>query len=85
MWSFSLNINPSPSKNREAAGHILHAASAVPDSKLTNVPQYLIAAVARNGISEAIADWRKDRLSPEHIPHTIHLSGQSKNQMGGGV
>ena len=43
MWSFGSNVDPNPDKNREATARVLRAAPALPDSKITNVPQYLIA------------------------------------------
>ncbi|KAK4806382.1 hypothetical protein QYF61_016232 [Mycteria americana] len=36
VWSFGLNIDPNPSRNREAAVRALRAAPALPESKITN-------------------------------------------------
>ncbi|KAK4810669.1 hypothetical protein QYF61_007469, partial [Mycteria americana] len=70
VWSFGSNINPNPSRNREAAVRALHAAPALPESKITNVPQYPISAAARNGISEVIADLEKRQIiSRTHSPY----------------
>ena len=43
MWSFGSNVDPNPGRNREATVHVLHTAPALPDSKITKVPQYLTA------------------------------------------
>ncbi|KAK4810748.1 hypothetical protein QYF61_007722 [Mycteria americana] len=73
VWSFGSNIVPNPSRNREAAVRALRAAPALPESKITNVPQYPMSAAARNGISEVIADLEKRQiisrtLSPYNSP-----------------
>ncbi|KAK4811160.1 hypothetical protein QYF61_019791 [Mycteria americana] len=70
VWSFGSNIDPNPSRNREAAVRALRAAPALPESKITNVPQYPLSAAARNGISEVIADLEKRQIiSRTHSPY----------------
>ncbi|KAK4806990.1 hypothetical protein QYF61_000319 [Mycteria americana] len=70
VWSFGSNIDPNPSRNREAAVRALRAAPALPESQITNVPQYPISAAARNGISEVIADLEKRQIiSKTHSPY----------------
>ncbi|KAK4818863.1 hypothetical protein QYF61_020082 [Mycteria americana] len=36
VWSFGSNIDPNPSRNREAAVRALRTAPALPESKITN-------------------------------------------------
>ncbi|KAK4810566.1 hypothetical protein QYF61_004529 [Mycteria americana] len=70
VWSFGSNIDPNPSRNREAAVRALRAAPALPESKITNIPQYPLSAMARNGISEVIADLEKRQIiSRTHSPY----------------
>ncbi|KAK4819549.1 hypothetical protein QYF61_007060 [Mycteria americana] len=70
VWSFGSNIDPNPSRNREAPVRALCAAPALPESKITNVLQYPISAAARNGISEVIADLEKRQISSRtHSPY----------------
>lgn len=59
VWSFSSNTDPSTGGSQEAAVWVLHEAPALPDSKITNVPQYPTSAAAQNGISEVIAGLEK--------------------------
>ncbi|KAK4810621.1 hypothetical protein QYF61_007358 [Mycteria americana] len=70
VWSCGSNIDPNPSRNREAAVRALRAAPALPESQITNVPQYPLSAAARNGISEVIADLEKRQIiSRTHSPY----------------
>lgn len=67
---FSTSRNPNPRRNWKATVCVLHAAPALPDAKITNVPQRLISAAARNGISEVIADLEKRHIiSRTHSPY----------------
>lgn len=65
---------------------VLRAAPVVPDSKITNVPQYSISAVARNGVSEVIADLEKrNPESPDPTRDITPFSCQFGNHLGGAV
>ncbi|KAK4810584.1 hypothetical protein QYF61_007321 [Mycteria americana] len=53
-----------------SAGTVRSPCPALPESKITNVPQYPISAAARNGISEVIADLEKRQIiSRTHSPY----------------
>ena len=71
LWSFGSITNPSHNKNQQTATvRVLRAAPALPESKITNVPQYPISATARTGISEVIADLEKRQIiSRTHSPY----------------
>jgi len=71
VWSFGSNIRPNPTRKRETAVCVIHAAPALPNSKITNILQYLISAAARNGISEVIAYLKKQQIiSRTHSPYS---------------
>uniref|UniRef100_A0A8C3K9U4 ribonuclease H n=1 Tax=Calidris pygmaea TaxID=425635 RepID=A0A8C3K9U4_9CHAR len=70
VWSFGSNTDLNPCRNQEAAVRVLRAAPVLPESKITNVPQYPISAAAREGISEVIADLEKRQIiSRTHSPY----------------
>lgn len=64
---------------------VFHAAPALPNLKVTSVPQNLIPVVEQNGVSDVTADLEKcHTISRTHSPYNSPIQ-PVKNQIGDGT